>query len=132
MARNRTARRSWRLAAAESGTLAAALADLFRLHGARWHSRGEPGVLHDAAVRQFHLTAAPKLLEAGVLRLTVLSIDGSVAGVYYGLGHRRRAYAYIGGFDPDFAFESPGTILLGAAIEAAVAEGRERVPFLAR
>ena len=130
MARNRTARRSWRLATADSGTLPAALADLFRLHGARWHSRGEPGVLHDAAVRQFHMTAAPKLLEAGLLRLTVLTIDGSVAGVYYGLAYRRSAYAYIGGFDPGFAFESPGTILLGAAIDAAVAEGASEFHFL--
>jgi CelD/BcsL family acetyltransferase involved in cellulose biosynthesis len=39
-------------------------------------------------------------------------------------------YFYIGGFDPDRAALSPGALLLGHAIEAAVREGAVAFDFL--
>ncbi len=123
-------RRSWSLDRATPASLPDDLASLIRLHGARWDSRGEPGVLAEAAVRRFHAAAAPALLEAGLLRMTVLRIEGEAAGVYYGLQHGRTACAYLGGFDPAFAFESPGTVLIGAAIAAAQADGARLFSFL--
>ena len=130
MAQNRVARRSWSLVATTAGTLAADLAQLFRLHGERWQSKGEAGVLAHADVRRFHEAAAPALLAAGLLRLMTLRIDEAVAGVYYGLQSRDRTYAYLGGFDPAFGFESPGTLLVGAALKDAVAAGACEFHFL--
>lgn len=130
MAQNRVARRSWSLVATTAETLAADLAQLFRLHGERWQSKGEAGVLAHADVRRFHEAAAPALFAAGLLRLMTLRIDEAVAGVYYGLQSRDQAYAYLGGFDPAFAFESPGTLLVGAALEDAVAAGAREFHFL--
>ena len=130
MACNRVERRNPAFEAANASTVGPMLAELARLHEARWRSKGEPGVLADACIRRFHAEAAPRLLDAGLLRLKALSIGGTVAGVYYGLGRSGRSYAYLGGFDPDFAFESPGTLLLGAAIEEAVAEGAREFHFL--
>ena len=46
------------------------------------------------------------------------------------LTHGTRAYAYLGGFDPDFARESPGTILMADAIERAAARGCTTFNFL--
>lgn len=123
MAQNRTQRRAWSLDAADAGSLAAGLDALFQLHGARWAAREQAGVLADADVQWFHRLSAPRLLAAGLLRLVLLRIDGMVAGAYYGFRTGDCAYAYLGGFDPAFAFESPGTVLLGAEIEAAATLG---------
>lgn len=128
MSLNRVARRNGQVA--EPTDLSSFLDDLIRLHGARWRERGEPGVLDDPAVRRFHEAALPRLAAAGLARLFALTIEDRVAGAYYGLHHRGRAYAYLGGFDPAFAFESPGTVLMGHAIEAARREGAREFDLL--
>jgi CelD/BcsL family acetyltransferase involved in cellulose biosynthesis len=74
--------------------------------------------------------ALPELAAAGLARLFTLSIEGRVVGAYYGLQHGGRAYAYLGGFDPDYAFESPGTMLIGHAIAGAAASGATAFDFL--
>ncbi|MCP8938927.1 GNAT family N-acetyltransferase [Alsobacter sp. SYSU M60028] len=131
MARHRAERRGG--AAVVEATrlgLDAWLEALFRLHGARWRSKGGAGVLADDAVRAFHRQAAPALSETGLLDATALTIGGRLAGVYYGLRHGATAYAYLSGFDPEFERESPGTLLLGDAIERAAAAGCARFSLL--
>ena len=51
----------------------------------------------DDPVRRFHAKALPLLVEAGLARLSTLTIEGQVVGAYYGLQDGRRAYAYLGG-----------------------------------
>ena len=51
------------------------------------------------------------------------------AAVHALLGSDRILF-YLSGFDPAFRFESPGTILLGAMLEQAIAEGRREANFL--
>lgn len=46
-----------------------------------------------------------------------------MVAAYYGLSHRREAYAYLNGFDPAFGFNSPRTALIGHAIRDAIASG---------
>jgi CelD/BcsL family acetyltransferase involved in cellulose biosynthesis len=107
------------------------LAALFLLHGVRWQSRdAQPGVLHDAAVRAFHRCAVPALSREGIARLYELRVGGEIAGCYYGLLDRGRAYAYIGGFDPRFAAISPGGLLLAHAIDEARREDCREFHFL--
>jgi CelD/BcsL family acetyltransferase involved in cellulose biosynthesis len=103
---------------------------LYRLHGARWASQGEPGVLQDERLHRFHSQAAAALLAAGLARLFLISLDGRAVGAYYGLCDGRRAFGYLTGFDPAYAFESPGAVIVGHAIESAVAEGCETFHFL--
>jgi CelD/BcsL family acetyltransferase involved in cellulose biosynthesis len=119
-----------RVEAADSETLPSMLGDLFRLHEARWRSRGEPGVLADRVVRAFHRDAAPALAAEGILRLYRLRIGEAVAAVYYGFAWRGRSYAYIGGFDPEIPRFSPGVLILLHAIGAAIAEGCTQFDFL--
>ncbi len=130
MSSNRVARRRWSTAAMTIETWRDDLEQLFRLHAARWESRGEPGVLADSRVQDFHRRAVPALLAADLLHSFVLRIDDAVAGVYYGMRHRTEAYAYLFGFDPAFAFESPGTILFALVIEDAIARGAETLHLL--
>jgi CelD/BcsL family acetyltransferase involved in cellulose biosynthesis len=107
------------------------LAGLFLLHGVRWRSRhAQPGVLHGAAVRAFHRCAVPTLNREGIARLYELRVGREIAGCYYGLLDRDRAYAYIGGFDPRFAAISPGGLLLAHAIDEARREGCREFHFL--
>jgi CelD/BcsL family acetyltransferase involved in cellulose biosynthesis len=104
--------------------------DLFALHQRRWQARDEAGVCADATVRAFHAEAARALSAAGMLRLYRLRIACAVAAVYYGFCWRDRAYAYLGGFDPDLPRLSPGAQILHHAIVAAIAEGCREFHFL--
>ncbi|WP_181176505.1 GNAT family N-acetyltransferase [Mesorhizobium sp. B2-3-5] len=105
------------------------LGQLIRLHVARWYGQGG-GVLADAATREFHRNALPRLAAEGLARCWLIEIGDSVVGAYYGFHHSRRAYAYLGGFDPAYAGESPGAILIGHAIGEAFREGAREFDFL--
>lgn len=111
-------------------TLAEHLDALFRLHGARWTERGEPGVLADREVQAFHRLAAAALLSSGLLRGYALHIDDRIAAVLHGFADRRRFHAYLGGHDPDLRHPGPGALMIGHAIEEACREGLESFDFL--
>ena len=130
LARNRAARRGEVRIEPMDADAPGFLDILFRLHGARWQSRGEAGVLAHDQVQDFQRDALPRLAAAGLTRCFVLRIDGAAAAAHYGLTHRARAYAYLTGFDPDFAFESPGVISLAHALEQAFGEGARTFHFL--
>jgi CelD/BcsL family acetyltransferase involved in cellulose biosynthesis len=70
------------------------------------------------------------LIETGLARLFELRVGGRMAGCYYGFFDRGRAYAYIGGFDSEFAAISPGNLLVAHAIEEARREGGSEFHFL--
>jgi len=125
-ARNRIARRGKaKIIPGEESTAAALLTELIRLHTAAWQARGDPGVFSDPRVAAFHGAALPRLMREGIVRLYALIVAGAVTAVYYGFQHRNRAYAYLSGYDPEFAFESPGALLLAHAMEQAIQEGAE-------
>jgi CelD/BcsL family acetyltransferase involved in cellulose biosynthesis len=104
--------------------------DLFRLHEDRWQPIAGHGVCADPVAQRFHLTAARRMLAAGVLRLYVLRVGGATAAAYYGFTAKDTAYAYLSGFDHKFAELSPGTQIVAHAIEEAVQEGAREFHFL--
>ncbi|MBZ9673207.1 GNAT family N-acetyltransferase [Mesorhizobium sp. ES1-3] len=128
-ARQAAARRGRTALSSARGEPKTFLDQLIRLHDARWAGRGG-GVLADVAVKQFHRHSLPLLDARGLARCWLLAIDGRTVGVYYGFHHRGRAYAYLGGFDPAYAEESPGAILIGHAIEESIREGAHEFDFL--
>ncbi|MBZ9740851.1 MULTISPECIES: GNAT family N-acetyltransferase [unclassified Mesorhizobium] len=105
------------------------LDQLIRLHEARWAGHGG-GVLADVAVEHFHRRSLPLLDAHGLVRCWLFAIDGRTVGAYYGFHHRGRAYAYLGGFEPAYADESPGAILIGHAIAESIREGAREFDFL--
>ncbi|GEJ58212.1 GNAT family N-acetyltransferase [Anaeromyxobacter diazotrophicus] len=115
---------------ADAASLPDLLADLFRLHRARWASRGRPGLLASGRLEAFHAAAARGLLAAGVLRLHALRLAGRTLGVLHGFTARGRAYAYLTGFAPEAAPRSPGSVLFAHAAEEAIAEGARELDFL--
>lgn len=131
MSRHRAERAGgWTVEHAVPETLGAALETLVSLHQARWAAGGEPGVLCDADVLAFHRASSPGLLAAGLLRLSVLRVGGTVAAAILALLGPGRIFFYISGYDTAQSFVSPGTLLLGAMLEEAVAEGRTEAHFL--
>jgi CelD/BcsL family acetyltransferase involved in cellulose biosynthesis len=130
LARNRVGRRNGIIVAASAQSAGGVLQELFRLHAARWMSRGQSGVLASKAIQRFHETALPALISYGLSRLYGLCIGNRMVGAYYGMQRGERAYAYLTGFDPAFAHESPGTVLIGHAIEQAAQQGAREFHFL--
>jgi CelD/BcsL family acetyltransferase involved in cellulose biosynthesis len=128
----------WRLERAGGGIVEVATAEtldnilhsMFELHGTRWSSAGETGVLCDERIRRFHCLAAPKLLSTGCLRLYALKHREQVIATLYGLFEANLVYCYLQGFDPHFSFVSPGTQVLGALLEDAVLERKGSADFL--
>ena len=131
MSRHRAERAGgWAVETATADTLDADLDMLIRLHQGRWTAQGEPGVLADPAVLSFWRDAAQGLLAAGSLRLQLLRVGGVVAASIMALLSPGRIFFYLSGYDPAQAFVSPGTLLLGAMLEQATAEGRVEAHFL--
>jgi CelD/BcsL family acetyltransferase involved in cellulose biosynthesis len=119
-----------RIEVATSETLNDALEDLIRLHTSRWSQSAQPGVLSDAAVKAFHCSSAPALLECGILRLYRLRLAGRTLAVIYALFERDTVYCYLQGFDPESAYFGPGTVLMFKVMEDAIHQGFRKFDFL--
>ena len=115
---------------ASPDTLSEFLHCLFRLHTIRWSHAGQTGVLSDEKVRTFHQRSAPLLLARGVLRLYRLRMGSRTIAVIYSLFERDTVFCYLQGFDPEFAYYSPGTQLMFAVLEDAVRVGMKKFDFL--
>jgi CelD/BcsL family acetyltransferase involved in cellulose biosynthesis len=112
------------------GELAAFLDELARLHLSRWESRGEPGLFADERVLAFHREAAPALQCAGFVRCFLATMEGRAVAALYALEHAGRLMLYASGFDPAYAYESPGQLLLAHAIESALRDDIREIHFL--
>src|SRR5262249_42280859 len=108
----------------------ALLEDLVRLHTSAWKRGGKAGVFGDKRMKEFHAAALPGLMAPELAGLYALIMGGATVAAYYGVHDRGRAYAYLQGFDPDYASESPGTILVAHAIEQAIKDGAREFHFL--
>ncbi len=107
-----------------------AAAEVMRLHSARWRQREQAGVFADRLMRGFLGSVLPELSAAGLLRLHTLHEDGQVVAVLFGIHSAGMTCFYIGGFDPEWAAYSPGSILLEAAMTRAVQDGAREFHFL--
>lgn len=106
------------------------LEDLFTLHSSRWSAREEPGVLADVRLRTFHMSAAPRLLDSGMLQLWRLRSTNRTLAVIYSLFVHETAFCYLQGFDPEFAPLSPGTQLMFHVISQSLQCGMRQFDFL--
>jgi CelD/BcsL family acetyltransferase involved in cellulose biosynthesis len=119
-----------RFETADVGTLDELLEALFRLHQARWNRRLLPGSFRGARARRFHREAAAGFLARGWLRLHALRFRGTVRAALYCFTAGGRGYYYSGGFQPEMARFSPGTLLTAHALEDAVRAGAGEFDFL--
>ena len=131
MARDQAAHRGeMAIVVGDADNSAALLRDLARLHSARPNRRVEVGGFSDKQVVQFHAAALPGLIAADLARLYALMIGDKVASVYYGFLDRDRAYAYLHGYNPGFADESPGLSDRGKPNEQAIKGGAPECQYM--
>ena len=104
-------------------------AAFFTLHKSRWQERIE-SMMDQPRVERFHCEAMAALAEAGLLRLHGLRLNGEIVAIVYALQAGLRAYSYLGGFRPELSGYTPGTLIMGYAIEQAIAEGAREWDFL--
>lgn len=95
----------------------------FTLYEARW------GVL-DESLKAFHREASQAFLQAGLLRLGLLSLGARPAAAIYAFTAGSTLYCYLSGYEPALSKLSPGAVLLGWMIDRAIAEGLHFVDFL--
>jgi CelD/BcsL family acetyltransferase involved in cellulose biosynthesis len=107
-----------------------ALDDLFSLHGRRWRSRGQTGVLATPRRQAFHREVCAEFLKRDWLRLWTLRLDGRPACVLLFYYFGGRLWFFIGGFEIELQKWSVGTCLFARAIGAAIEEGAHEIDFL--
>lgn len=103
---------------------------LFELHSRRWQARGAPGAFAFEKVRRLHREFAVLAAERGWLRLTVMEVEGAPISVLKAVEINGVRYVHLNGFDPDYKSLSPGAIVYGHTIRAAIEAGTARVDFM--
>lgn len=94
-------------------------------------SRADKADFMTPKMRRFFLAIARRMLEAGLLRLFFLTIDGDKAATLFAFEYDRRFWLYNSGYDPDaHAQLSPGWVLLSYAIQYAIATGCRVFDFM--
>lgn len=123
---------AWRIyRCQEQSQLPVCLEALFRLHQARWLTRGEQGSFASEARRRFYYDLSYELLAHGWLELWVLEIDGTIEAVQYGFRYGNTVFQLQEGFDPARSPDRVGFILRGQVMRNLIMEGVRRYDFLA-
>uniref|UniRef100_A0A7C1FPW1 GNAT family N-acetyltransferase n=1 Tax=Caldilinea aerophila TaxID=133453 RepID=A0A7C1FPW1_9CHLR len=94
-------------------------------------SRPDKAEFMTPQMHRFFLAVAQRLLEADILRLLFLTLDGEKAAALFAFEYDRRFWLYNSGYDPaSHAHLSPGWVLLGYAIQYAIASGCRVFDFM--
>lgn len=130
--RNRTSRLGARfLVWDDAAGLDAAFERLATLHRKRWQAaERESTSFRSTPYLAFHRSAMKSALPRGMLRLYALEIGGELVAMLYAYRFRRTIFVMQAGFDPAWAKERVGQVLLSHALEHAIAEGNEIFDFL--
>jgi CelD/BcsL family acetyltransferase involved in cellulose biosynthesis len=105
------------------------MAIFFRLHDARWDTRGGSSLSGQRA-RSFHLDFARSALRRGWLRLWFLEVDGAAVAAWYGWRLGGRYAYYQAGFDPAWKHLSVGFVLMVHTVRSAIEEGASQYDML--
>lgn len=102
------------------------MAALVRLHQARWQMKGEPGSFALPGMERLLGEAARGALAEDRLRLWTLTIDGRVAAVQLAFLDNGTAHCFQVGFDPAYAKDSVGKVMLMLCIKDCVEDPQVR------
>ena len=100
------------------------------LHQKRRRSLSQTGCFASKRFGRFHREVAGRLLEEGRLRMLWIELDGRPMSVEYSFVGGDTIFYYQGGFEPEFASESPGWVGLAASLKLAIEEGYRSWDFL--
>jgi CelD/BcsL family acetyltransferase involved in cellulose biosynthesis len=109
--------------------LASDLETFFRLHDARWESRGGSTSASERT-RKFHADFTAAALERGWLRLWLMEVDGDSVAAWYGWRLGERYSYYLAGFSPRWSDASVGLLLLAHTVHEAIDEAASEYDLL--
>lgn len=87
------------------------------LHQARWQSRGKPGSFMQLRFKNFLTDVMQESMRQNCLRFWVLEIDEKISAVLVGFLYDGILHYFQGGFDPTYAKDSLGTVMLGLCLK---------------
>jgi CelD/BcsL family acetyltransferase involved in cellulose biosynthesis len=102
---------------------------LIDLHQRRRKALGEPGCFASPRFEAFHRGVAWKLIEAGMLRLHWLTLDGKPVAAEYHVAGTDTIFAYQSGVDPNRLDEEPGRLITIALLQKAITDGFRQFDF---
>ena len=112
--------------ACTEGELERGLAEMGRLHYARWRDRGGSTAL-DSSVERALVEAGRELLASGRFRLMSIEVEGRAISAQLFLAAGGEVSYWNGGFDEAWAAEQPSMRVLVAAVEDAFGRSDRRL-----
>jgi CelD/BcsL family acetyltransferase involved in cellulose biosynthesis len=104
--------------------------ELARLHYVRSGVRGYETAFAIPKLLSFHRAALSDLCQSGFAKLFVLKAAERAIAVLYVLTTGARMLFYQSGIDPEYGKFSPGVLMFGSAIEAAIKSGHAECDLL--
>lgn len=106
------------------------LAEGFRIEHSGWKARKSTAIASRADTRQFYSEVARWAADCGFLWLAFLRLDGRALAFEFGLEHDGVNYPLKGGYDPEYAWFSPGSVLEWMMVGRAFCRGMSFYEFL--
>ena len=110
----------------------ALLDDAFEVEANNWKGRSGTAISQDARTEAFYRAYARRAMNAGILRLCFMRIDGRAAAMQFAVECENRFWLIKVGYDDAFAHASPGNLLMRETISHAAAKGLEAYEFLGK
>ena len=102
----------------------------FRVESSGWKADRGTAIGSSPTTRRFYAGVAHWAIEAGLLRLGFLRLDGRAIAFAFGLQDATAFYLLKGGYDPGYRRFAPGKLLFRSLMARAVADGAQRFEFL--
>ena len=112
------------------GTVDEAMKIFFQLHQKRQVAKGNCGLFSGAVERSFHTDVANAFEENGWLALFFLTFNDKPVSTVYSYEYNGKLYAYLCGFDPEYATYRPGHLAFKNLIKYGIKKGLKELDFL--
>jgi CelD/BcsL family acetyltransferase involved in cellulose biosynthesis len=112
------------------GTVEEAMKIFFKLHQKRQTAIGNCGVFSDGTKKSFHIDVANAFAEKGWLGLFFLTFNDKPVSAVYSYEYNGKLYAYLCGFDPEYAQYRPGHLAFKNLIQYGIEKRLKEFDFL--
>ena len=116
--------------AREPDDVTAYLEPFLKIEGSGWKTKRRTSILLDRRANVFYRTLATLAASSGMLRLRLLELDGVAIAGDFSLCFGGGEFLLKSGYNTDYATFSPGLVLRGEAIRAAIGDGLRFVDLL--
>jgi CelD/BcsL family acetyltransferase involved in cellulose biosynthesis len=114
---------------AQPGDLDVQLTQAFALEASGWKGRARTAITCSPQTEQFYRQVAQACHSAGALRMSELSLDGTLAAMAISIIHQQRVFTLKVGYDERRRGLGPGFVLLMAMIQRCFELGLEAYEF---